>query len=357
MRDGIKKFVRILLLPIRFFWHSLRLLFSAWNYRKTGKNKGSDYQSMIHLFCITGGISNDILSRYLKHPEQPFGNLGLLGDLSADAIGDHAKQLKEKGFIVFPDVLNEEVCGELINFALSTSGVAMRMDDQVGDESSGTIYNRATPQATRFSYSTEDLVGNHAVQRLMADHNILSIAQAYLGGAPIMDIVTMWWSSAYKNEPDKEAAQFWHFDMDRPRWLKFFFYLTDVDADSGPHSFVAGSHRNGGIPFGLRSKGYARLTDMELFKYFNSHQIIEHTGKRGTLIIEDTRGLHKGKHVMSGDRLLLQFEFCTSLFGGVYKRCPRPNSLVPELERQMKATPDVYSLFSSQDSDHGSLAQ
>jgi hypothetical protein len=39
------------------------------------------------------------------------------------------------------------------------------------------------------------------------------------------------------------------------------------------------------------------------------------TGPRGTILAEDTRGLHKGKPVAKGDRLVLEFEFSSSMFG------------------------------------------
>jgi ectoine hydroxylase-related dioxygenase (phytanoyl-CoA dioxygenase family) len=103
--------------------------------------------------------------------------------------------------------------------------------------------------------------------------------------------------------------------MDHLKWVKFFFYITDVNTESGPHTFVAGSHKPLGIPFKLRNKGYVRLSDGEVASAFDSAKFKEFTGKRGTLIIEDTRGLHKGKHCISGDRLLFQLEYTASPYG------------------------------------------
>ena len=40
--------------------------------------------------------------------------------------------------------------------------------------------------------------------------------------APVFDFIAMWWHTQ-SNTPDKEAAQYFHFDMDRLRWIKFFF--------------------------------------------------------------------------------------------------------------------------------------
>ncbi len=54
-----------------------------------------------------------------------------------------------------------------------------------------------------------------------------------------------WWSFPTKtaSEADLSRASFkFHFDLDDWRMLKFFFYLSDVDADAGPHVYVRGSH-------------------------------------------------------------------------------------------------------------------
>jgi ectoine hydroxylase-related dioxygenase (phytanoyl-CoA dioxygenase family) len=132
----------------------------------------------------------------------------------------------------------------------------------------------------------------------------------------VLDTVNMWWTTAFGTRPDSSAAQLWHFDMDRLRWIKFFVYLTDVTLESGPHCFVAGSHRTGGIPQDLRDLGYARITDDVVDRHYPREAIKEFVAPRGSILAEDTRGLHKGKPAIKGDRLMLEFEFSNSLFGG-----------------------------------------
>lgn len=171
----------------------------------------------------------------------------------------------------------------------------------------------------RYEFQEQDLINDSVVQTLIADMSFIAVAQAYLRCQPIIDVISMWWHTAFLERPDKDAAQFWHFDMDRIKWLKFFIYLTDVGPENGPHSFVSGSHRRGAIPDDLLSKGYARLTDEEVKRAYPEDRIIEFCGPRGTVIVEDTRGLHKGKHVERGDRLVLQIQFSNSLFGASYR--------------------------------------
>jgi len=180
----------------------------------------------------------------------------------------------------------------------------------------------------------------------MCDPSLLAVAQAYLGCRPILDIVAFWWHTAFSDQPDEEAAQFYHFDMDRLKWLKFFFYVTDVTPENGPHCFVAGSQRTGGIPEPILRKGYQRLTDEEVKAAFpDSRDFIEFTAPRGTIIAEDTRGLHKGKHVRSGDRLVFQLEFCDCMFGTGYRIGKLPRELDPGLAAALERYPRLFSKF------------
>jgi ectoine hydroxylase-related dioxygenase (phytanoyl-CoA dioxygenase family) len=134
--------------------------------------------------------------------------------------------------------------------------------------------------------------------------------------------------------------------MERIKWIKFFFYLTDVTEDTGPHVFVPTTQKAFGIPFSLRKKGYVRLSDTEVSEHYPSAIWKEFTGARGTLIVEDTRGLHKGKHCVSGDRLLFQLEFTSSAFGAELKPVQiRPSLNVPQMARALEEFPGVYSMM------------
>ena len=167
----------------------------------------------------------------------------------------------------------------------------------------------------RLRFWPGSLVNNPDVQRLMVDPSLVAVAQAYIGANPVLDEVNMWWTTSSAGKADSAAAQLYHFDMDRICWLKVFVYLTDVSDDNGPHNFVAGSHRTGAIPPALLNKGYARLTDAEVSGAFGAEKMKSFTGPRGTILLEDTRGLHKGTPARAGDRLMFELEFSSSMFG------------------------------------------
>jgi hypothetical protein len=308
------------------------------------------YHSLIYLFCKTGGSSNDTLSRVVSLVRPPYRMEhieGLLGDLNTPALNAITRQLDEQGYYVFARRLPDDLSERLLNFALTHRCTVRPMDNHGAGSASRLVdhYNRDTPEGVRYDFSAQDVIDNPDVQYVMADRSVIAVAQQYLRCKPILDVMSMWWHTAYSRMPDKDAAQFWHFDMDRIKWLKFFIYLTDVGPDNGPHSFVAGSHRTGGIPSILRLKGYSRLTDQEVDACFSRERFLEFTAPRGTIIAEDTRGLHKGKLVSNSDRLILQLQFSNCLFGGYYA----PNRFTclqnEDLKSMVQKYPRLYANY------------
>ena len=318
-------------------------------YRVFYKTPAFAYQSMVRLFCITGGHSNDFISRLIGLFSRPyrFSNAnGILGKMAEKTQRDRVvSALRDRGFYIFADRLPEELCDRLLHYATSHPCKMRPMDGGQLGKLVATIYHRGAPQAVRYDFETQDLLENRDVQQVLADLSFAAVAQDYLGARPVIDITAMWWHTDFSDQPDSEAAQYFHFDMDRPKWLKFFIYLTDVETTNGPHIFLAKSHKTGGIPSSLLRKGYARLTDDEIGSHYPKNDIIEFAAPRGTIIAEDTRGLHKGKHVETGDRLVLQIQFSNTLFGGYYPKARIGSDVCNELEIARRKYPELYSAY------------
>lgn len=325
----------------------LALLRGIREYRNSGATPADSYQSFVRLFCLTGGLSNQLVSRLTHDPE--------LHDIQAESSTlrgiDRATEeravraLMVDGFAVFERALPLEACNRLLDFAL---GARSRVRGQPGERH----YVRGHPEGVRYDFFPEDVINQPDVQKLMCDPFLLRVAQRYLGAVPVADVTTMWWHTAFSDQPDEDAAQFYHFDLDRPKWLKVFCYLTDVGAENGPHCFVRGSHRNGAIPWHLRSKGYARLGDQEVEETFGRERIQTFTAPTGTILLEDTRGLHKGMHVQAGDRLMLQLQFSNSLFGGTYPPVRFRRPAAPLLEESIRKFPTIYGNYIERDRPH-----
>ena len=91
-------------------------------------------------------------------------------------------------------------------------------------------------------------------------------------------------------------------------------YLTDVDENTGPHSYIRGSHQ------GYRGAAFTRdgrFSDEEVAAAYPKEEL-RICGPTGTVFIADTKGLHKGNPLIEGERLMFQIQFVNSLFGAPY---------------------------------------
>ena len=294
----------------------------------------------ISTFLLLGGKPGSVLSRIVGQRPVKFSNLPSESLINPSVLID-AEQLKNKGFFMATSAISSEIIDNLVKLSTTTRGSARATDLGIGYQEN-IFFDRNNPKVVRFDVDQDSLFTNHIVQDLSCDPKILSIAQNYLGSAPVLDFVAMWWH-VKSDRPDKEAAQYFHFDLDRLRWIKFFFYLTNVTELSGPHIFVPGSHKDNGLPFKLRAKGYTRLDDEMVEKVFPKNSWKEFIGPAGSMIVEDTRGLHKGKHVQSGDRLVFQLQYSSCLFGAKVPTIKlKEQNIGLKLKVSMKKYPKVY---------------
>jgi hypothetical protein len=87
--------------------------------------------------------------------------------------------------------------------------------------------------------------------------------------------------------------------VDDWRFVKYIVYLTDVDADSGPHIFIPGSHKqNKLLPI-------RRYTAEEIAGAFGEGNERLFVGPAGTSFLENTYGFHRGLPAKSKPRLAL----------------------------------------------------
>jgi hypothetical protein len=324
-----------------------RISRGALRYSRSGTTPSDAYHSLIHLFCRTNGRSNDFLHALARRRFPPAAlpaARGVLGDLSPADVKRIVGEIRENGFIRPAERLPAHVCQRLRDFSLRTEAVVSppRKEGPVR-----AVYDPARPIAEGYRFDEANSIEQPDIQVLMADPSLLAVAQAYLGCLPVLSSVHMLWSTPARlaENAREELAQMYHFDMDRLKWLKFFFYLTEVTSERGPHCFIAKSHRTGHQLPALLARGYVRYPDQELEPYFPAADRIELTGPPGTLFAVDTRGYHKGITPRTGDRLMLQLEFCDSLFGAPYSRPSFPATCIPELEARRRDFPRVYSRY------------
>ncbi|WP_375499205.1 hypothetical protein [uncultured Nostoc sp.] len=153
-----------------------------------------------------------------------------------------------------------------------------------------------------------------AIRKLQNDPKLLAIAARYLNTQAVHQGNMMWWSFSAKTTyyEKSQAAQLFHYDIDDYQFLKFFFYLTDVDDQSGPHICVRGSHNKKKLSHLWLRK---RETDEEIIDYYGSEFLVKICGNTGFGFVEDPLCFHKGITPTHKDRLILQIEFARTDYG------------------------------------------
>lgn len=130
---------------------------------------------------------------------------------------------------------------------------------------------------------------------------VLRLAEAYLGCKPTLSSLGVRWS--FPGAPKVAGFQAFHRDVDDWRFLKLFIYLTDVEADCGPHVYVRGSHLR---RFGFNSRRYHLG---EIAARFGADSLQTITGPAGATFIADTLGVHCGEPPTGRARLILQAQY------------------------------------------------
>jgi len=339
--------MRIVIKILFFPYYIFLLIYSCIRISINKKRRVTEkeYQALLNLFLISGGYTNEIIHFLLKRKRVLHSDFLFNPKMKILNFDIITENLKTNGFYQINNFLSDEVCDEFLKIFINKKGFA-KIDENPNLDKIHQYFNRRNPQGTMFFYEENTILEEVIVQNLMIDKNITEIAQKYFGSMPILSAANLWWSTSVKLVADKESAQYYHFDMDTPKWLKFFIYITDVEKKNGPHTFVKGSHLQSGIPLSIRNMGYSRIDDDIINKFFDNSELIEFAGKKGTLIIEDTRGLHKGKNLEEGDRLILQFEFTSTNFIKSNKnRYIRKNQISKELQAFVDKNPEFLSLY------------
>jgi len=311
-------------------------------FRLRKKNSLRSYNIFLRLFFLTGGISNDIINFFVsKKPKKFLTNRGLLSKYDAVELKKYQENLKKNGYLILENILTTNEVDYLANDLKKKDG--FYLSDKNGVSAKQRL-NLDNPAEVKFFYSSQDIINTKSFQKILFDSSLINFSQEYLNSYPVIDNISSWWSFP-SNKPDKNAAQWWHFDLERPKWLKFFFFMTDCTLETGAHSFVKETHKNNGINWHLRKKGYSRLSDEEINKYYKKEKIIDMTLSKGSLLIEDTRGLHKGKKLLKDKRFLIQLQFSSSAFGTKIEKFFLPKTQDKNYKNVMEEFKHTYSLF------------
>ncbi|OWW02338.1 hypothetical protein ATY81_22085 [Rhizobium sp. R72] len=237
-----------------------------------------------------------------------------------------------KSASIFGDIKAQDVAAEL-----RRTGIFSGLDLPPEIQQEIATFARETPCFGNFERGLEFLAEDHAEaerrfgRTLLSGHHfervlqckaavavqqdplLIDIARHYLGGEAKLITTRTWWSFPTKSasEADLSRASFkFHFDLDDWRMLKFFFYLSDVDADAGPHVYVKGSHNRRRLKHQLTL--LVGHSAEEVLGFYGEQNAVTMTGKAGTGFVEDPFGFHMGTLAKHTPRLMMEVGFGVS---------------------------------------------
>ena len=154
-----------------------------------------------------------------------------------------------------------------------------------------------------------------SVLELLNNTALHSLVSLYLNAPARISDCIAWWHFPQPITEQASNAQKWHRDRDDFAELKLFMYGTDVDAGSGPHAFIPGSHKSVNIanlfpnsktddPV-IYAQKHTFLNNKQLSDYgLSKSNIKQWVGPKGTTFLEDTRGLHRAFRPVNKSRLI-----------------------------------------------------
>ena len=149
-----------------------------------------------------------------------------------------------------------------------------------------------------YKLSLKNYIDENLVNEILNSNFLVEIIKQYFNTDPILNYYDIWMDIPTNQE--EKLTQLYHRDYDNKFLVKIFIYLNDVTIDHGPFCYVETSHKD---PWNLY-KGKNRLNDVEKNYLYDSKYSKALTGKKFTLVLADTNGLHKGLKPKN-ERLLL----------------------------------------------------
>lgn len=308
----------MLIKVIKFILSTIICLYGYLYYLFKKKNIKNINSSFVNVYCLTKGLSNSLFSyvTILNYKFKKKHKLNFTNNINGLNLEEIVKEINEIAYSVIPKYLDVIKISKILA-VIDKVKCSYIIGDKIVKSNS---INEVPEQAKVIDLDENELLKEEIIKEVIHDPLFYEIAKKYFKSVPILTNIGLR-ISRISEKPKSKEAQFYHFDLDRPKWLKFFIYLNDVDCkEHGPHCFIKYSHKTLSKPYKLLLRGYERIQDDELFKFYKKSNERIVLGKLGTIAIGDTSAFHKGLNPKTKKRKVLTIEFSNSLFGSSFNK-------------------------------------
>ena len=293
-------------------------------------------EKLRQLHVSSHGFSTELLQHHYRNSYLVHDKISFLDSISrsfyssnSSLINTHLSNLRIYGYTVLEEFFSSQICAEVQSYLLDSTlfhndivSNHSFLGSQVLDRAFASVFDSVIQEnSLRFisrphSYDLVDSFKYHPL--------LLSIISCYLGTSaisqPSLSFLSLPSLSPIETNPYKsiiaksKSAQLFHFDFDHTKWLKIFVNWSDVTSENGPHEYLSSTHLKYPSSFDPRPcPSYNHQSDFDRhFATQGEFPLTTFILPKGSVLIEDTCGLHRGTPLSSGYRLLSQFIFSAS---------------------------------------------
>jgi hypothetical protein len=148
---------------------------------------------------------------------------------------------------------------------------------------------------------------------LALNERLLTVVAHYLGMRPRLKSFELWNNQPVDPTSKETASMQWHRDYDDHKIVKVFLYLVDVDAQMGPFTYLRETQPGArfGHLFPSRPPEGSVPPKADVERLVPPAQLQQCTGKKGSFIICDTTGLHRGGRSTTKSRILFTLTYAS----------------------------------------------
>ena len=178
------------------------------------------------------------------------------------------------------------------------------------------------------SYDLGTILKAPFAAQMLSDPRVIGTIADYFGCLPTISSINLFWAFTSSDGKSRGPQRF-HRDIDDHKTCTMFINLTDTKKNEGAHCYIEKTHtlenlkeifsdgKNDDLPndlnpwkrritpddfFQLPLNGYSFD---KLYNHFFQGHIVNLCGERGTVLITDNYGIHRGMPSSENDRLIL----------------------------------------------------
>ena len=215
-----------------------------------------------------------------------------------------ASMINKKGFLKLPSdyLAYADDLQRFIYKQCDIENILERFDEE-SKKYQGIAGNRSPIINLLNKETSKDILLNY-----LTDPDLLSIISSYLGTYPWLYTCDLWISNEIQDYAG--TSQNFHMDWEDEKIIKMFFFLDDIDEDTGPFCLL--NKKDSETVKEFHSDYYenkiasTRLSDDMVFDCVDRDRLIKATGKAKEIFMVDTCNvLHYGSRKSSKPRLML----------------------------------------------------